>query len=219
MASAKNKLKEFFLQHVGEIISREVLRDVAGNIQDWQRSLRQLRQETGLNIESKKDGYILTSEQPTRTPQNRKTINGKLRYAVLQRDNSTCQRCGRNPVNSPGIKLHVDHRRPVDLGGDTTIDNLWTLCEQCNEGKKAFFDDSDSELLNKIALLSSAHKRLKAYFESNPNCVISPYKLSIIANTRDWERALRKVRSDENMNIKWIKPSTEHPEGGYIYLK
>ena len=47
MASAKEKLKAYFLQHVGEEISRETLREVAGNIQDWQRSLRQLRQEIG----------------------------------------------------------------------------------------------------------------------------------------------------------------------------
>ena len=219
MASAKSKLKEYFLNHIGEIIPRDVLKDISGNIHDWQRSLRQLRQETGLNIESRKEGYILTSEQPTHTPRKRETINNKLRYAVLQRDNSTCQRCGRNPINTPGIKLHVDHKRPVDLGGETTIDNLWTLCEQCNEGKKAFFDDSESDLLKTITSLSSASKRLQAYFEANPNTIIEPLKLATIANVRDWERALRKLRADENMNIEWIPSSPTYPQGGYIYHK
>lgn len=217
MASAKEKLKEYFLQHVGEIIPRDVLREVSGNIQDWQRSLRQLRQETGLNIESKPEGYILTSGEPTRIPRIRETINDKLRYAVLQRDNSTCQRCGRNPINTPNIVLHVDHKIPVDLGGETTIDNLWTLCSICNGGKKSFFDDSEADIINEIARLGSAYKKLKAYFIANPNQIISPTKLSMIAKTRDWERALRKVRSVEKMDIRWVKPSLNYPEGGYIY--
>ena len=217
MASAKEKLKEYFLQHVGEIIPRDVLREVSGNIQDWQRSLRQLRQETGLNIESKPEGYILTSGEPTRIPRIRETINDKLRYAVLQRDNSTCQRCGRNPINTPNIVLHVDHKIPVDLGGETTIDNLWTLCSICNGGKKSFFDDSEADIINEIARLGSAYKSLKAYFIANPNQIISPTKLSMIAKTRDWERALRKVRSVEKMDIRWVKPSLNYPEGGYIY--
>jgi len=42
MPSAKNKMKTYLLHHVGEEVTRETLREVAGNIQDWQRSLRQL---------------------------------------------------------------------------------------------------------------------------------------------------------------------------------
>ena len=220
MASAKDKLKEYFLSHVGEKISDDKLREVAGNIHDWQRSLRLLRQETGLNIIPDKkgySGYILTSKDPVNTPKTRNPINDRLRYAVLQRDNSTCQRCGKNPQNTPNLKLVVDHKTPVDLGGTTTIDNLWTLCEQCNGGKKSFFDDNESELLKEISSLSSAGKRLKAYFESNPNKVISPSKLSMIAKTRDWERALRNLREKDAMDIKWIRPNSEYPEGGYIY--
>ena len=219
MASAKDKLKEYFFNHVGEIIPREVLREVSGNIQDWQRSLRQLRQETGLNILSMHDGYVLTSCEPTHAPRMRDAIDDKLRYAVLQRDNSTCQRCGANPVNTPDVKLNVDHKIPVDLGGKTTIDNLWTLCSRCNGGKKSFFDDSESDLLKTISSLSNASKRLQAYFEAHPNIVIEPIKLSTIANTRDWERALRKLRADTNMDIKAIRPSKIYPYGGYIYKK
>ncbi|ORT99400.1 HNH endonuclease [Anaerovibrio sp. JC8] len=217
MASAKDKLHDYFLQHVGEIIDRETLRNVAGNIQDWQRSLRQLRQETGLDIVSQKEGYILTSATPVNTPQIRKPIDDKLRYAVLQRDNSTCQRCGANIHNKPNVSLAVDHKLPVDMGGDTTIDNLWTLCSDCNGGKKAFFKDDKTDEIKEIMQLSSASKRLKAYFELYPNKVIEPIKLSVIANVRDWERALRLTRQQEGMDIQWIRPCTEYPMGGYIY--
>ena len=83
MASAKQKLKDYFIKNVGKDIDRETLREVAGNIQDWQRALRTLRQETGLDIVATKNGYILTSLVPKHEPQIRKNIDNKLKYAVL----------------------------------------------------------------------------------------------------------------------------------------
>ena len=79
MAGAKTKMKEYLLQHIGEDVSRETLREVAGNIQDWQRSLRQLRQETGLDIVATQTGYILTSAEPVRDPQIRRAIDNRLK--------------------------------------------------------------------------------------------------------------------------------------------
>lgn len=217
MASAKSKLYKYFLNHIGEDIPRETLRNVAGNIQDWQRSLRQLRQETGLDIVATKVGYILTSDTPVREPKVRQNIDNKLKYAVLQRDNSTCQRCGANIENTPGVKLVIDHKIPVEMGGETTIDNLWTLCSNCNGGKQAFFKDENTENIKEIMKLASAGKRLKAYFELYPNVIIEPIKLSTIANVRDWERTLRLIRQKDNMDIVWIRPSEEYPMGGYVY--
>lgn len=217
MASAKEKMKIYLLNHVGEDVSRETLREVAGNIQDWQRSLRQLRQETGLNIVPTRTGYILTSDIPVNEPQIRRPIDARLKYAVLQKDNSTCQRCGANIHNTPNAKLVIDHKVPVDLGGATTIDNLWTLCEDCNGGKKAFFIDENADAVKEIMQMNSAAKRLKAYFELYPNIVIEPIKLSTISNVRDWERTLRLVRAKYNMRIDWIRPNEEYRMGGYIY--
>lgn len=217
MASAKDKIRDYLIKHVGEEVSRETLYEVSGNIQDWPRALRTLRQETGLDIASTKNGYVLNSLDPIKEPRIRGRIDSKLRYAVLQRDNSTCRRCGANEQNTPGVKLVVDHKIPVELGGDTTINNLWTLCTECNGGKKAFFKDDDTELMYEIGQLKSAYMRLKRYFEKTPNVVISPTKLSIVAQTRDWTREVRKIRANEKMNIVWIDQCEDYPEGGYIY--
>jgi len=217
MPSAKEKMREYLFSHVGEDVTRETLREVAGNIQDWQRSLRQLRQETGLDIVATQTGYVLTSLEPVREPQIRRQIDNRLKYAVLQRDNSTCQRCGANIHNTPNVKLVIDHKIPVELGGETIIDNLWTLCSECNGGKQAFFQDEDADSLKEVMQMNSAAKRIKAYFEFYPNTVIEPVKLSTIANVRDWERTLRLVRAKENMNIEWIRPNGDYPMGGYIY--
>jgi tetratricopeptide (TPR) repeat protein len=55
-----------------------------------------------------------------------------LRFEVLQRDNHTCQYCGRTP---PEVKLVIDHLIPVAKGGTDDFDNLITSCDDCNSGK------------------------------------------------------------------------------------
>ena len=60
----------------------------------------------------------------------------RLRFTVLVRDNYTCQYCGRR---SPDVVLHIDHRKPVSLGGDDALENLLTACSDCNLGKSNRF--------------------------------------------------------------------------------
>lgn len=67
-----------------------------------------------------------------RTPRG---INLRLRFSILKRDNFSCRKCGRSPAKDPNIILHVDHVIPWSKDGETVIDNLETLCEQCNLGK------------------------------------------------------------------------------------
>lgn len=65
-----------------------------------------------------------------------RTINQRLRFFVLARDNFSCCACGASPAKDGGITvLHVDHIIPWSLGGKTTMDNLQTLCDKCNLGK------------------------------------------------------------------------------------
>lgn len=67
-----------------------------------------------------------------RTP---RSINTRLRFIVLQRDNFKCCACGASPAKDPAVVLHVDHIKPWSKGGETEIDNLQTLCSKCNLGK------------------------------------------------------------------------------------
>lgn len=56
-----------------------------------------------------------------------------LRYQVLERDMGRCRLCGRS--RHQDAVLHVDHILPFSLGGMTILDNLRTLCGECNLGK------------------------------------------------------------------------------------
>lgn len=66
----------------------------------------------------------------------RKPISQRTRVLVLARDNHKCRMCGRNADEVP---LEVDHIFPHAHGGTDDLDNLATLCRDCNRGKSDLF--------------------------------------------------------------------------------
>jgi hypothetical protein len=64
-----------------------------------------------------------------------RTVSLGLRFRVFKRDNFTCKACGRSPVTNSGLELQVDHIVAYAIGGETKLDNLQTLCKECNLGK------------------------------------------------------------------------------------
>lgn len=62
-----------------------------------------------------------------------RTISGKTRLDVFERDDYRCQMCGRTVED--GIKLHIDHIVPFSKGGSNDMDNLQVLCHECNLAK------------------------------------------------------------------------------------
>ena len=117
----------------------------------------------------------------------------------MNRDNSKCRRCGRTPDD--GIKLVVDHVIPVAWGRTTADENLWTLCNECNQGKKAFESDADADAMKSILKLKSGLDRLRGYFRHKAGQVCTKQELQIVAGIGDYPRRIRELR-DEGMNIK-----------------
>ena len=64
----------------------------------------------------------------------RSKLKSGMRYDVLKQDNFACTICGRT-AKKDGVKLHVDHIKPVSKGGKSVRSNLRTLCQDCNLGK------------------------------------------------------------------------------------
>ena len=66
---------------------------------------------------------------------NRKAINNSIKYDIMKRDNFKCQYCGKSPAIDSNVILEIDHILPVSKGGTNEIENLKTICKDCNIGK------------------------------------------------------------------------------------
>lgn len=74
------------------------------------------------------------SIRPATSRVKRQSTGKRLRFEVFKRDYFTCRYCGAQP---PDVVLVLDHVLAVANGGVTTLDNLVTSCEPCNQGKAA----------------------------------------------------------------------------------
>jgi len=216
MVGAKKKLIDLFTKKIGKPISKEELAKATG-VFEWARSIRTLRQE-GYDIELLANGsYILKSLKLKKDRNIRNPIDAKTRYRIMQRDNSTCQRCGRGI--SDGVKLAIDHKVPVNMGGDGSDENLWVLCEECNLGKKHWFSDQNAEEMKILLKEKSGGKRLKMFFDMHPNELLEPAKLQVVSGIRDWERTLRLIREKSGKKIKYVRKDPHTGIEGYVYKK
>lgn len=91
--------------------------------------------------------YIFTGQDEQIKTLPKKTVKNKskrniplgMRYKILKRDGFKCVACGQSA--SDGAKLHIDHIIPFSLGGLTELNNLQTLCSECNISKSNKYVD------------------------------------------------------------------------------
>lgn len=76
-------------------------------------------------------------EAPVKSKRQQNPITDTLRFHVMRRDGFRCQLCGARVQDSDEVRLTIDHKRSVAMGGSNDPENLWTLCATCNSGKGA----------------------------------------------------------------------------------
>lgn len=160
--SARKRILDYFISRgPGVVIDKSELIEVA-RISDWARRVRELRDEDGWRISSFNDRgdlrpgqYILESLE--QRPASPRRIPSDQRAQILHRDGFTCQVCGLgasepNPETGRRVRLHVDHILPISAGGDSSDNNLRTLCDHCNQGRANLFKPHD-RTINALALI------------------------------------------------------------------
>jgi 5-methylcytosine-specific restriction endonuclease McrA len=143
--SARNLLRAFFLANVGRIVDSNELRAVSGNISEWARRVRELRDEEGYHILSHNDRsdlkpgqYVLVDTKPH--PAVSREISKETRALILDRNGFTCQMCGAVAAEPHPFeldrktRLHIGHIVDKTQGGSDDPSNLRALCSVCNEG-------------------------------------------------------------------------------------
>ena len=141
---ARDKLRKYFLDHLGEVLDSDTLRELAG-ISEWARRVRELRNEEGYQIlthhdrsDLKPGQYVL--ENPKPQPAFAREISKETRAYVLDRNGFTCQMCGAvagepHPYDpTRKTRLHIGHIIDKSMGGTDDPANLRAICSVCNEG-------------------------------------------------------------------------------------
>lgn len=142
---SRDKLRAYFLNHIGEIIESDVLQQVSGGVSEWARRVRELRNEEGYQILTHNDRadlkpgqYLLTDPAPK--PAFAREISKETRAYVLDRNGFTCQMCGAvagepHPYEPERrTRLHIGHIIDKSMGGTDDPANLRAICSVCNEG-------------------------------------------------------------------------------------
>ncbi|MBP3243359.1 MAG: HNH endonuclease [Ruminococcus sp.] len=80
-----------------------------------------------INYETTREKYFAKNQ--------RKLMTKELRRKIMERDNYTCQKCGKYMPDEVG--LQVDHIVAIKNGGKTVESNLQVLCDKCNLSKGA----------------------------------------------------------------------------------
>lgn len=166
--SAREKIKEYFLYNIGKVVDTNELAEEAG-IRDYQRRIRELRREEGLNILSHNDRadlkpgqYLLESQTPI--PSFGRGISYSQRARILARNGFTCQICGVGPGDpdpfdpTKKVRLHVDHIIPLSEQGSNEDDNLRVTCSACNLGRSNLEIPINQRAINMLGLIRRAPK-------------------------------------------------------------
>jgi hypothetical protein len=144
----KKRLREYFRANVGKVVESRELQKIVGGAVQYDRRLRELREQEGWKILSHNDStdlkpgqYMLSEMPPDKGVTLARGISKKLRAEVFDRNGFTCQMCGLtpgdiDPETGRKVRLHVGHIKDKSLGGREELSNLRTLCSTCNQGAK-----------------------------------------------------------------------------------
>lgn len=164
--SAIRRIRIYFEQNVGRVITAKELQAAAGNVSEWARRVRELKDEHGLQIlthndrEGLKPGQYLLQTLELR-PVVKRGMSSKLRRQVLERDGGTCQICGSAAGEDSGCepgkrcRLQVDHVVPISQGGTDDPSNLRAVCVYYNKDKADVIRPASGQA---IAALASIRK-------------------------------------------------------------
>lgn len=173
---------------------RRELRLTPTEHQHLDRRVREL--DSSYDIRREREGgkvlYVLVGRR--QEPIDTEPIDKTTRARILHLSGGRCQMCGRT-VKEDGIKLTIDHKVPRGWGGSNEDENLWAVCQECNEGKRNFFASITDRRVREAIVHGSVHIRLGELLKAFAGEPVPKAYLQIVAYTHDdFEKRLRELR-------------------------
>lgn len=156
LPGARAKIRAFLEEKVGHVVTTDQIGRIAG-IHDYQRRIRELRNEEGMQICSHVDEaslkpgeYLLKSLE--RLSVAKHAVSPQARVRALEHFGSTCRLCGASAGDidpySPGrtVRLHVEQSTANGLDMTAGRVDLCVLCSICGRGKRNSHPPTESSL-------------------------------------------------------------------------
>ena len=124
----------------------------------------------------------------------RKPISKRVRFAIFERDQYTCQYCGKQP---PDVVLELDHIQPHSKGGSDEPLNLTTSCKDCNLGK------SDREL-GKFPPSQDAYMERLRIQQERVELIYYTYEVQWYQEQKQELIGLLQKLWSKSLNTKWV---------------
>lgn len=140
--SARDRLRQYFVQHVGEVLNAKEL-EIVGGISEYGRRIRELRVEEG--------------------------------YAIVT---------GSGGVDEDGLRLRRDEYILLRETPDVDAARRWAIANQVRRKRGV-----------------GARAKLLEYLQSNVGKVVTFEELRYVADTNEWARRIRELRSEEGYTI------------------
>lgn len=99
----------------------------------WKKALKKAHDSVLIAAVDLEPTSEVTSPAPSTSKKQIRALSLRKRFFVMKRDSFACVRCG---ASGHGVRLEVDHKTPRAKGGSDALDNLQTLCFDCNRGKR-----------------------------------------------------------------------------------
>ncbi|MGI0494610.1 HNH endonuclease [Alkalinema pantanalense CENA528] len=96
-------------------------------------------------------------------------ISVNLRNAVRDRARNHCEYCV-CPANYCPDSFTIDHTKPRQSGGPTTLENLAWSCHGCNSFKHVRTTFTDPETQQEISLFNPRQQSWSEHFQWNVDC-------------------------------------------------
>lgn len=133
------------------------------------------------------------------------TLDASTKNKLLEDYNSRCAHCGKILTVE---NMQADHILPRTQGGGDEILNLQPLCEDCNQGKGAFTEDT-------------AEAAARPWFEPTFRLLQGKVRLTSLRRycvlARDGRRCRKCGRSSSEIELVVVRRVSEHDGGQLVY--